>query len=81
MFFKLEKKLKDQIDAWQSEQGREFLVNGQEFLQYVAEQWELHQEDKEKEKLQRVGRWSVLRSALCSRRNVHALSLQHLHST
>lgn len=53
--FKLEKKLKDQIDAWQNEQGREFLVNGQEFLQYVTQQWELHQVEKEQEKLQRVG--------------------------
>ncbi|XP_015240318.1 PREDICTED: protein regulator of cytokinesis 1 isoform X2 [Cyprinodon variegatus] len=50
---KLEKKLKAQIDTWESEQGREFLVNGQKFLQYVAEQWELHRIEKEKEKLER----------------------------
>ncbi|XP_017290501.1 protein regulator of cytokinesis 1b isoform X2 [Kryptolebias marmoratus] len=50
---KLEKKLKDQIDAWENEQGREFLVNGQKFLQYVAQQWELHQMEKEQVKLQR----------------------------
>ncbi|XP_037548134.1 protein regulator of cytokinesis 1b [Nematolebias whitei] len=50
---KLEKKLKDQIDAWEKEEGREFLVNGQKFLQYVAQQWELHLLEKEKEKLQR----------------------------
>ncbi|XP_071369359.1 protein regulator of cytokinesis 1b isoform X2 [Centroberyx affinis] len=50
---KLEKKLKAQIDAWESEQGREFLVNGQMFLQYVEEQWELHRIEKEKEKLER----------------------------
>ncbi|XP_032415934.1 protein regulator of cytokinesis 1b isoform X1 [Xiphophorus hellerii] len=50
---KLEKKLKAQIDAWEDEQGREFLVNGQMFLQYVAEQWELHRIEKEKEKLER----------------------------
>ncbi|XP_056233156.1 protein regulator of cytokinesis 1b isoform X2 [Seriola aureovittata] len=50
---KLEKKLKAQIDAWESEQGREFLVSGQKFLQYVEEQWELHRIEKEKEKLER----------------------------
>uniref|UniRef100_A0A7N6FBA4 Protein regulator of cytokinesis 1b n=1 Tax=Anabas testudineus TaxID=64144 RepID=A0A7N6FBA4_ANATE len=50
---KLEKKLKAQIDAWESEQGREFQVNGQKFLQYVEEQWELHRTEKEKEKLER----------------------------
>ncbi|KAG7481764.1 hypothetical protein JOB18_004206 [Solea senegalensis] len=50
---KLEKKLKAQIDAWESEQSREFLVNGQKFLQYVEEQWELHRIEKEKEKQER----------------------------
>nr|XP_020445670.1 protein regulator of cytokinesis 1 isoform X3 [Monopterus albus] len=50
---KLEKALKAQIDAWENDQGREFLVNGQKFLQYVEEQWELHRIEKEKEKLER----------------------------
>uniref|UniRef100_A0A3Q0S4R7 Protein regulator of cytokinesis 1b n=1 Tax=Amphilophus citrinellus TaxID=61819 RepID=A0A3Q0S4R7_AMPCI len=50
---KTEKKLKAQIDTWESEQGREFQVNGQKFLQYVEEQWELHRIEKEKEKLER----------------------------
>ncbi|MEQ2259843.1 carboxypeptidase C prc1, partial [Xenotaenia resolanae] len=50
---KLEKKLKAQIDAWEGEQAQEFLVNNQKFLQYVAEQWELHRIEKEKEKLER----------------------------
>ncbi|XP_077569273.1 protein regulator of cytokinesis 1b isoform X1 [Stigmatopora nigra] len=50
---KLEKKLKGQIDAWENEQGREFLVNGQKFLQYVAEQWQIHQSEKEREKVER----------------------------
>uniref|UniRef100_UPI0037E806A6 protein regulator of cytokinesis 1b isoform X2 n=1 Tax=Semicossyphus pulcher TaxID=241346 RepID=UPI0037E806A6 len=50
---KLEKKLKAQIDVWESEQGREFLVSGQKFLQYVEEQWELHRIEKEKEKQER----------------------------
>lgn len=52
----LEKKLKAQMDAWESEQGREFLVKGEKFLVYVEEQWELHRVDKEKEKLERVSR-------------------------
>ncbi|XP_057700793.1 protein regulator of cytokinesis 1-like isoform X1 [Corythoichthys intestinalis] len=50
---KLEKKLKGQIDAWESEQGSEFMVNGQKFLQYVAEQWQAYQSEKDREKLQR----------------------------
>ncbi|XP_056134976.1 protein regulator of cytokinesis 1b [Lampris incognitus] len=50
---KLEKKLKAQIDMWEGDQGREFLVNGQKFLQYVEEQWELHRIEKEKEKHER----------------------------
>ncbi|TNN32636.1 Protein regulator of cytokinesis 1 [Liparis tanakae] len=50
---KLEKKLKAQIDAWESEQGGEFLVGGEKFLQYVEEQWEQHRGEKEKEKQER----------------------------
>ncbi|XP_006628898.1 protein regulator of cytokinesis 1b isoform X3 [Lepisosteus oculatus] len=50
---KLERKLKTQIDVWEQEQGREFLVNGQKFLQYVEEQWELYRLEKEREKQDR----------------------------
>ncbi|XP_062245798.1 protein regulator of cytokinesis 1-like [Platichthys flesus] len=50
---KLEKSLKAQIDEWGQEHGREFLVNGQEFLEYVQQQWAQHLEEKEKEKLER----------------------------
>nr|XP_057933003.1 protein regulator of cytokinesis 1b isoform X2 [Doryrhamphus excisus] len=50
---KLEKTLKCQIDAWESERGCEFLVNGQKFLEYVEEQWKLHQAEKEREKAER----------------------------
>lgn len=53
-FLKIEKRLKAQIDMWEQEQGRDFQVNGQKFLQYVEEQWELHRIEKEKEKLERV---------------------------
>ena len=54
MFFQLEKKLKAQIDVWELEQGREFLVKEQKFLPFVEEQWELHRIEKEREKLERV---------------------------
>lgn len=33
-------------------------MNGQKFLQYVEEQWELHRIEKEKEKLERVNKLS-----------------------
>ncbi|KAL0968804.1 hypothetical protein UPYG_G00272100 [Umbra pygmaea] len=50
---KLEKSLKAQIDTWEEVQGREFLVNGQKFLQYVGEQWELLHMQKDREKNER----------------------------
>ncbi|XP_029986981.1 protein regulator of cytokinesis 1b [Sphaeramia orbicularis] len=50
---KLEKKLRAQIESWEAEQGQEFLVNGVKFLQYVEEQVELHQLEKENQKLER----------------------------
>ncbi|XP_071352721.1 protein regulator of cytokinesis 1-like isoform X2 [Trachinotus anak] len=50
---KLEKILKTQIDAWEQEHGKEFLLNGQKFLDYVQEQWSHHHTEKEKEKLER----------------------------
>ncbi|XP_018620540.1 protein regulator of cytokinesis 1-like isoform X2 [Scleropages formosus] len=50
---KLEKILKAQIDVWEQEQGREFLVNGQKFLRFVEEQWELHRTEKERERMER----------------------------
>ncbi|XP_044050370.1 protein regulator of cytokinesis 1-like isoform X3 [Siniperca chuatsi] len=50
---KLEKTLKAQIDVWEQEHGKEFLVNGQKFLEYVQQQWDHHHTEKEKEKLER----------------------------
>ncbi|XP_042352314.1 protein regulator of cytokinesis 1-like [Plectropomus leopardus] len=50
---KLEKSLKAQIDLWEQEHGREFLVNGQKFLEYVQQQWDHHHAEKEKEKMER----------------------------
>ncbi|KAM4573381.1 protein regulator of cytokinesis 1-like [Odontesthes bonariensis] len=50
---KLEKSLRAQIDAWEQEHCKEFLVSGQKFLVYVQQQWEQHHAEKEKEKLER----------------------------
>lgn len=50
---KLEKNLKAQIDAWEEQHCKEFLVNGQKFLEYVQQQWDQHHSEKEKEKLER----------------------------
>ncbi|XP_061532035.1 protein regulator of cytokinesis 1-like isoform X1 [Phycodurus eques] len=50
---KLEKALKAKIDSWEQEQGKEFFVNGQKFLDYVQQQWEQHHIEKEKEKMER----------------------------
>ncbi|KAG7315216.1 hypothetical protein KOW79_021304 [Hemibagrus wyckioides] len=50
---KLEKKLKAQIEQWEEEQGREFLLQGQKFMQFVSEQWDLHRLEKEREKQER----------------------------
>uniref|UniRef100_A0A7N8XVV1 Protein regulator of cytokinesis 1 n=1 Tax=Mastacembelus armatus TaxID=205130 RepID=A0A7N8XVV1_9TELE len=50
---KLEKTLKAQIDAWEQACGKEFLVNGQKFLEYVQLEWDRHHEEKEREKLER----------------------------
>ncbi|KAM4734332.1 protein regulator of cytokinesis 1-like [Anableps anableps] len=50
---KLEKILKVQIDTWEQEHSKEFLVNGQKFLEYVQQQWKEHHEEKEREKIER----------------------------
>lgn len=52
--FQLEKILKAQIDVWEEQHGKEFLVNGQKFLEYVQQQWDHHHTEKEREKLERV---------------------------
>ncbi|XP_067871675.1 protein regulator of cytokinesis 1b isoform X1 [Heterodontus francisci] len=53
MLPKLEEELKVQIDAWEQEHHSQFLVNGQNFMDYVTEQWELHRLEKEREKQER----------------------------
>ncbi|XP_053220406.1 protein regulator of cytokinesis 1 isoform X2 [Podarcis raffonei] len=50
---KLEEELKGRVELWEQEQEQAFLVNGQRFMEYVAEQWQLHHMEKEKEKQER----------------------------
>ncbi|KAM4553471.1 protein regulator of cytokinesis 1-like [Fundulus diaphanus] len=50
---KFEKTLKVQIDSWEQEHNKNFLVNGQNFLEYVAQQWKDYHDEKEREKLER----------------------------
>ncbi|KAM6180763.1 protein regulator of cytokinesis 1 isoform 4-T4 [Erethizon dorsatum] len=50
---KLEEELKTRIEMWEQEQSTAFLVNGQKFMEYVMEQWEMHRLDKERAKQER----------------------------
>ncbi|XP_018425373.1 PREDICTED: protein regulator of cytokinesis 1 [Nanorana parkeri] len=54
MLPKLEEELKCRIASWEEEQQQEFFVNGKKFMDYVAEQWNQFQLDKEKEKQERL---------------------------
>lgn len=46
--------MKTQIEMWEQEHAKAFVVNGQNFMEYVTEQWELHRLEKEKAKQERV---------------------------
>ncbi|XP_012867319.1 PREDICTED: protein regulator of cytokinesis 1 [Dipodomys ordii] len=50
---KLEEELKAQIEMWEREHSQSFVVNGKNFMDYVAEQWQLHQLEKELAKQER----------------------------
>ncbi|XP_077656004.1 protein regulator of cytokinesis 1 isoform X4 [Urocitellus parryii] len=50
---KLEEELKARIEMWEQEQSKTFEVNGQKFMEYVAEQWEMHRLEKERAKQER----------------------------
>lgn len=52
--FQLEEELRDRLELWEQAQGQAFLVNGQRFMEHVAEQWQLHHLEKEREKQERV---------------------------
>ncbi|KAJ6662804.1 hypothetical protein lerEdw1_011008 [Lerista edwardsae] len=50
---KVEEDLKSQVALWEEKHARDFRVNGQPFVEYVAEQWHLYHLEKEKEKQER----------------------------
>ncbi|XP_063281401.1 protein regulator of cytokinesis 1-like isoform X2 [Pelobates fuscus] len=47
---KLEEELKSWIGSWEAEQGCPFLFKGRKFMDYVADQWENHKLQKDREK-------------------------------
>ncbi|XP_073398372.1 protein regulator of cytokinesis 1-like isoform X2 [Dendrobates tinctorius] len=51
---KLEEELKSRIDLWEAEQGSQFLIKGSKFMDYVANQWEMLKQQKEREKQDRT---------------------------
>lgn len=50
----LEEDLKAQIEMWEQKHSAAFVVNGQKFMEYVTEQWEMHRLEKERAKQERV---------------------------
>ncbi|XP_021262366.1 protein regulator of cytokinesis 1 isoform X2 [Numida meleagris] len=50
---KLQEELQSRIQAWEQEREEPFLVKGQQFMEYVTEQWQLYRMEKEKEKQER----------------------------
>ncbi|KAI4535505.1 hypothetical protein MG293_014731 [Ovis ammon polii] len=50
---KLEEELKARIEMWEREHSKAFVVNGQKFMEYVTEQWEMHRLEKERAKQER----------------------------
>ncbi|KAK4821472.1 hypothetical protein QYF61_020686 [Mycteria americana] len=51
---KLQEELESRVQAWEQEHEGAFLVKGQQFMEYVTEQWQLYRLEKEKEKQERV---------------------------
>uniref|UniRef100_A0A8C3JR67 Protein regulator of cytokinesis 1 n=1 Tax=Calidris pygmaea TaxID=425635 RepID=A0A8C3JR67_9CHAR len=50
---KLQEELDNKIQAFEQAQEKPFLVKGQQFMEYVKEQWQLYHLEKEKEKQER----------------------------
>ncbi|XP_059679582.1 protein regulator of cytokinesis 1 isoform X1 [Gavia stellata] len=50
---KLQEELEIRVQAWEQEHEGPFLVKGQQFMEYVTEQWQLYRMEKEKEKQER----------------------------
>lgn len=60
----LQEELERKVQAWEQEFKGAFLVKGQQFMEYVSEQWQLYRLEKEKEKQERVStELSMLASA------------------
>ena len=63
--------MKEQIGAWEARHQRQFLVDGVRFVDYIQNQWESYQRNKENEKDQRVSqsvRRDVTSSSWCRAR-------------
>lgn len=60
----LQEELERKVQTWEQEFKGAFLVKGQQFMEYVSEQWQLYHLEKEKEKQERVSaQLSMLASA------------------
>ncbi|KAK7110254.1 hypothetical protein V1264_014161 [Littorina saxatilis] len=51
---KVEEDAREEIEAWEKENGRVFLLEGVPFVHYIQRQWELFREQKENEKQERM---------------------------
>ncbi|XP_074809705.1 protein regulator of cytokinesis 1-like isoform X3 [Natator depressus] len=61
---KLGEELKRSIESWEKEQGCNFLIEGQRFLDYMANQWEQHKLKKEQERLTKKEDSAVLKTPM-----------------
>ncbi|KAH3715706.1 hypothetical protein DPMN_058418 [Dreissena polymorpha] len=52
----IEKRVKDEILLWEKDRGQTFLVNGMFFINYIKKTWQDHEEDKRREKEDRVSK-------------------------
>jgi len=50
---KLDKDLEHLVKQWELEHGRDFIVNGKSYLQYVQQLWDVYNMEKENERLNR----------------------------
>lgn len=75
----VEEELKAQIEMWEQKHTTVFLVNGQKFVEYVTEQWEMHRLEKEWAKQVRVRELSLGRGKGGHVSNPDLLSLGMCH--
>ena len=55
-FVQVEEEAREEIEAWEKDHGRTFLVEGVPFVQYIERQWTTFREQKELEKQERVSK-------------------------